>query len=130
MRKMNFNAVDKALENLHQVDYPKVITSETAMLSAMRGAPDGFVTDVLEKILAGFGDELPVSAFTIDGTFPTGTSQYEKSGPWWDARSSRSGRTADRDRQCHPPITILTRGQSLSRRNSTGGADYYRRFSR
>ncbi len=87
--KMNFNAVDKALENLFQVDYPKAVTSETQMLSAMRGAPEGFVTDVLEKILAGFGDELPVSAFTVDGTFPTGTTQYEKSGiadfiPVWD----------------------------------------------
>ncbi len=87
--KMNFNAVDKSLENLFQVDYPKAVTSETQMLSAMRGAPEGFVTDVLEKILAGFGDELPVSAFTVDGTFPTGTTQYEKSGiadfiPVWD----------------------------------------------
>jgi pyruvate-ferredoxin/flavodoxin oxidoreductase len=87
--KMNFNAVDKALENLHQVDYPKVASSEKQLLSAMRNAPDGFVTEVLEKILAGFGDELPVSAFTVDGTFPTGTSQYEKSGiadfiPVWD----------------------------------------------
>ncbi|MBF2708716.1 pyruvate:ferredoxin (flavodoxin) oxidoreductase [Flavobacterium soyangense] len=87
--KMNFNAVDKALENLHQVDYPKVASSKKQMLSAMRNAPDGFVTEVLEKILAGFGDELPVSAFTVDGTFPTGTSQYEKSGiadfiPVWD----------------------------------------------
>jgi pyruvate-ferredoxin/flavodoxin oxidoreductase len=87
--KMNFNAVDKSLENLHRVDYPKVATSEKMMLSAMRNAPDGFVTEVLEKILAGFGDELPVSAFSVDGTFPTGTSQYEKSGiadfiPVWD----------------------------------------------
>ncbi|WP_281239143.1 pyruvate:ferredoxin (flavodoxin) oxidoreductase [Flavobacterium praedii] len=90
--KMNFNAVDKALENLHQVDYPKVVSSEKSMLSAMRNAPDGFVTEVLEKILAGFGDDLPVSAFTVDGTFPTGTSQYEKSGiadfiPVWDDES-------------------------------------------
>ena len=87
--KMNFNAVDKALENLHQVDYPKVASSEKQLASAMKNAPDGFVTEVLEKILAGFGDELPVSAFSIDGTFPTGTSQYEKSGiadfiPIWD----------------------------------------------
>lgn len=51
--KMNFNAVDKALENLHQVDYPKVVSGGKAMLSAMRNAPDGFVTGVLEKILAG-----------------------------------------------------------------------------
>jgi pyruvate-ferredoxin/flavodoxin oxidoreductase len=86
---MNFNAVDKSLENLHLVDYPKVATSEKSMQTAMRNAPDGFVKEVLEKILAGFGDELPVSAFTVDGTFPTGTSQYEKSGiadfiPVWD----------------------------------------------
>jgi pyruvate-ferredoxin/flavodoxin oxidoreductase len=87
--KMNFNAVDKALENLHQVAYPKVATSERHLASAMKNAPDGFVTEVLEKILGGFGDDLPVSAFSIDGTFPTGTSQFEKSGiadfiPVWD----------------------------------------------
>ena len=86
---MNFNAVDKSLENLQLVDYPKVVTSKKHLLSAMRNAPAGFVTDVLEKILGGFGDELPVSAFTVDGTFPTGTTQYEKSGiadfvPVWD----------------------------------------------
>lgn len=87
--KMNFNAVDKALENLFQVEYPKVASSEKQLASAMKNAPDGFVTEVLEKILGGFGDELPVSAFTVDGTFPTGTSQFEKSGiadfiPVWD----------------------------------------------
>ncbi|NCO64472.1 MAG: pyruvate:ferredoxin (flavodoxin) oxidoreductase [Flavobacteriales bacterium] len=87
--KMNFNAVDKSLENLQKVDYPKVSSSEKELLSAMTNAPDGFVKDVLEKILAGAGDELPVSAFPVDGTFPTGTTQYEKRGiadfiPIWD----------------------------------------------
>ncbi len=87
--QMNFNAVDKSLENLQQVDYPKKVTSNTQLLSAMTNAPKGFVTEVLEKILAGKGDELPVSAFPVDGTFPTGTTQYEKSGiadfvPIWD----------------------------------------------
>ncbi|MDH5412954.1 MAG: 4Fe-4S dicluster domain-containing protein, partial [Flavobacteriaceae bacterium] len=48
-----------------------------------------FVKEVLGKILAGRGDELPVSAFPVDGTFPTGTTQYEKRGiadfiPVWD----------------------------------------------
>ncbi len=87
--EMNFNAVDKSLENLYQVDYPKKVSSERGLLSAMTDAPDGFVKDVLEKILGGHGDELPVSAFPVDGTFPTGTTQYEKSGianfiPIWD----------------------------------------------
>ncbi len=87
--QMNFNAVDKSLENLQQVEYPNAVTSEKRLQSAMKNAPDGFVTEVLEKILGGFGDELPVSAFPVDGTFPTGTTQYEKSGiadivPVWD----------------------------------------------
>src|SRR5210317_2175721 len=49
--EMNFNAVDKSLENLYQVDYPKKVSSEKGLLSAMTDAPDGFVKEVLEKIL-------------------------------------------------------------------------------
>ncbi|MEL4455712.1 pyruvate:ferredoxin (flavodoxin) oxidoreductase [Lutimonas vermicola] len=87
--QMNFNAVDKSLENLEKVDYPKNVTSKKQFVSAMTNAPDGFVTEVLQTILAGRGDELPVSAFPVDGSFPTGTTQYEKSGiaqfiPIWD----------------------------------------------
>ena len=87
--QMNFNAVDTSLANLEQVEYPKEITSDKKFLPAMTNAPDGFVKDVLEVILSGKGDELPVSAFPVDGTFPMGTSQYEKSGiadiiPIWD----------------------------------------------
>ena len=87
--QMNFNAVDKSLENLEKVDYPKKVTSKKQFVSAMTNAPDGFVTEVLQTILAGRGDELPVSAFPVDGSFPTGTTQYEKSGiahfiPIWD----------------------------------------------
>jgi pyruvate-ferredoxin/flavodoxin oxidoreductase len=87
--QMNFIAVDNSLANLQQVDYLKEVTGDKQFQSAMTNAPDGFVKEVLEKILGGFGDELPVSAFPIDGTFPVGTSQYEKSGiadfvPVWD----------------------------------------------
>lgn len=87
--QMNFNAVDKSLENLQKVDYPKKITNKWALKPMMTGTEDPFVKDILGKILAGKGDELPVSAFPVDGTFPTGTSQYEKRGiadyiPVWD----------------------------------------------
>ena len=87
--QMNFNAVDKSLENLQKVDYPKQVTSDTELKPMMTGDADPFVKEVLGKILAGKGDELPVSAFTVDGTFPTGTTQYEKRGiadkvPVWD----------------------------------------------
>ena len=86
---MNFNAVDKSLENLQKVDYPKQITSDTELKPMMTGDADPFVREVLGKILAGKGDELPVSAFPVDGTFPTGTTQFEKRGiadiiPVWD----------------------------------------------
>ena len=87
--QMNFNAVDKSLENLQKVDYPKQITSDTELKPMMTGTDDPFVKEVLGKILAGKGDELPVSAFPVDGTFPTGTTQFEKRGiadkvPVWD----------------------------------------------
>ncbi len=87
--QMNFNAVDKSLENLQKVDYPKQITSDEELKPIMTGAADPFVKEVLGRILAGKGDELPVSAFPVDGTFPTGTTQFEKRGiadrvPVWD----------------------------------------------
>ena len=87
--QMNFNAVDKSLENLQKVEYPKVVSSTAELKPMMTGTEDSFVKEVLGTILAGKGDELPVSAFPVDGTFPTGTTQYEKRGiadyvPVWD----------------------------------------------
>jgi pyruvate-ferredoxin/flavodoxin oxidoreductase len=87
--QMNFNAVDTSLQNLQKVDYPKKVTNDKALKSMMTGTDDPFVKEILGKILAGKGDELPVSAFPVDGTFPTGTTQYEKRGiadfiPVWD----------------------------------------------
>tara|TARA_R110002096_G_scaffold164503_3_gene332551 strand:+ start:12178 stop:15708 length:3531 start_codon:yes stop_codon:yes gene_type:complete len=87
--QMNFNAVDKSLENLQKVDYPKKITTDRELKPIMTGNADPFVKEVLGKILVGKGNELPVSAFSVDGTFPTGTTQYEKRGiadivPVWD----------------------------------------------
>ncbi len=88
--KMNFNAVDTSLEHLQKVSYPQKTTNDRGLKSIMSGEPDPFVKEVLGKILAGRGDELPVSFFPIDGTFPTGTTQYEKRGiadfiPIWDS---------------------------------------------
>jgi len=87
--KMNFDAVDKSLENLQKVIYPKQATNDIKLKPMMTGDADSFVKEVLGKILAGRGDELPVSAFPVDGTFPTGTTQFEKRGiadfiPVWD----------------------------------------------
>ena len=87
--QMNFNAVDKTLARLQKVDYPKQITSDKAFKPSMTPNAPKYVQEVLGTILSGKGDELPVSAFLPDGTFPMGTSQYEKRGiadfiPVWD----------------------------------------------
>jgi len=87
--QMNFNAVDSSLENLQKVEYPRHTTNEDKLVPLMTGNADDFVKEILGTILAGNGDSLPVSAFPVDGTFPTGTTQYEKRGiatvvPTWD----------------------------------------------
>jgi len=101
--KMNFDAVDQSLENLQKVVYPLKSTNNRELTPMMTGTEDPFVKEILGKILAGMGDELPVSAFPIDGTFPTGTTQYEKRGiadfiPVWD--------DADICTQCNKCVAI------------------------
>ena len=78
--EMNFNAVDKSLENLQKVEYPRHTTNENGLVPMMTENADDFVKEILGTILSGNGDSLPVSAFPVDGTFPTGTTQYEKRG--------------------------------------------------
>ena len=86
----NYAAVDKTLEHLFEVDYANQALSSIALHDAVpQSAPD-FVKNVLGKIISGDGDELPVSAFPVDGTFPTGTTKWEKRNiadliPVWDA---------------------------------------------
>jgi pyruvate-ferredoxin/flavodoxin oxidoreductase len=74
----NNAAVDQALAALHQVDVP-------AGASATRGLPDlvpatapEFVRTVTAAMMAGRGDDLPVSSLPVDGTYPSGTTAYEK----------------------------------------------------
>ncbi|HIP50368.1 MAG TPA: pyruvate:ferredoxin (flavodoxin) oxidoreductase, partial [Candidatus Pacebacteria bacterium] len=101
--QMNFNAVDKSLENLQEVDYPKKITNNLGLKPMMVPGASEFVNDVLGSILAGKGDDLPVSVFSVDGTFPTGTAKFEKRGiadfvPVWD--------DADLCTQCNKCVAI------------------------
>ncbi len=76
--QMNFNAVDQTLANLYEIDVPNEVTSQIEMLAPVpKEAPD-FVQDVTAMLIAGKGDDLPVSKMPADGTWPTGTTQYEK----------------------------------------------------
>jgi pyruvate-ferredoxin/flavodoxin oxidoreductase len=74
----NNAAVDLAVANLHQVDYPDTVTSTVKMKRTVPADAPDFVQRVTAMMLEDRGNLLPVSALPVDGTFPTGTTQYEK----------------------------------------------------
>jgi pyruvate-ferredoxin/flavodoxin oxidoreductase len=74
----NFAAVDATLAHLHKIPVPQKATSVIEMPPMVPAEAPAFVQEVTAKIMAGEGDLLPVSALPIDGTYPTGTSQWEK----------------------------------------------------
>lgn len=74
----NFEAVDQTLENLYEVKVPDQITEpKIEELGIDPKAPD-FVKNITYKMMVGKGDELPVSAIPADGTYPNGTTKWEK----------------------------------------------------
>jgi pyruvate-ferredoxin/flavodoxin oxidoreductase len=75
---MNYAAVDKALENIIEVPVPDKVTSTTGLRPPVPAHAPQFVKDVTAVMIEGKGDSLPVSAIPADGTWPTGTTQYEK----------------------------------------------------
>ena len=90
---MNLKAVDNTLAHLHEVAVAsnKVNGSGPLLPPITPNAPD-FVRNILGKIAAGDGDDLPVSAFPNDGSFPTATAQFEKRNlaleiPVWDEKT-------------------------------------------
>ncbi len=85
----NMKAVDETLAHLFEVDVPKSITSTIEMPPPFPDNAPVFERNVLGAIYGNRGDELPVSAFPVDGTFPTGTAKWEKRNlaleiPAWD----------------------------------------------
>ncbi len=91
--QMNLKAVDNTLAHLHEVAFANNKVNGTgALLPPITPNAPAFVRNVLGKIAAGFGDELPVSAFPNDGSFPTATAQFEKRNlaleiPVWDEKT-------------------------------------------
>jgi pyruvate-ferredoxin/flavodoxin oxidoreductase len=87
--KKNFDAVDSTLANLYEITVPAEITSRTTRRPSVPNDAPEFVRNVLGEIIGANGDNIPVSAFPVDGTFPTGTTQWEKRNialeiPVWD----------------------------------------------
>jgi pyruvate-ferredoxin/flavodoxin oxidoreductase len=88
--RKNFEAVDHTLAHLHEIQVPAKATSLIEMPPTVSPDAPEFVRNFTAEIIAGRGDDLPVSAFPVDGTFPTGTTQWEKRSialeiPVWDA---------------------------------------------
>lgn len=86
---MNLKAVDDTLANLFEVCVPETVSSALPMLLPVPETAPAFVRNVLGPMIARRGDQLPVSAMPIDGTYPSGTTQYEKRNlaeeiPVWD----------------------------------------------
>ena len=81
--------MDAALSHLHEVKVPAAVTSQFDLRPAVPAAAPEFVQKVTAKMVAGEGDDLPVSALPVDGTYPTATAQWEKRNialeiPEWD----------------------------------------------
>jgi pyruvate-ferredoxin/flavodoxin oxidoreductase len=76
--KKNYKAVEETLANLFEVKVPKEPSSSLEKPPAVPPQAPEFVQKLVAPIIAGEGDSLPVSLFPVDGTFPTGTAQWEK----------------------------------------------------
>lgn len=85
----NIAAVDRAVEELHEVPLGDRVTSTLGLRPPVPDHVPDFVRRVTARLISGDGDLLPVSALPVDGTFPTGTTKYEKRAiaqeiPVWD----------------------------------------------
>ncbi len=90
--EMNNLAVDNALANLYEVDVPTSAQGTGSMRPVVKGDFDDFVKEITARIISGEGDSLPVSAMPADGTWPSGTTQYQKRNialevPVWDSNT-------------------------------------------
>ena len=74
----NHEAVDASLAHLHEVQVPASATGQRELIPPVPSDAPSFVREVTATMLAGRGDELPVSALPADGSYPSGTTRYEK----------------------------------------------------
>ncbi|NOZ72693.1 MAG: pyruvate:ferredoxin (flavodoxin) oxidoreductase [Chloroflexi bacterium] len=85
----NYAAVDAALAHLHELPVPEKATSTLELPPVVPPEAPEFVQKVTATMIAGDGDLLPVSALPADGTYPSGTTRWEKRNialevPVWD----------------------------------------------
>lgn len=76
--EQNFAAVDAALSHLHEVTIPDSASSTRPLDDVVPQDAPPFVREVTAQMMRGHGDDLPVSAMPIDGTYPSATACFEK----------------------------------------------------
>jgi pyruvate-ferredoxin/flavodoxin oxidoreductase len=76
--KRNHAAVDAAVAALHRIEHPRRVTTSRRVPPPVPGDAPEFVRTVTAAMMSGHGDDLPVSALPVDGTYPSGTTAYEK----------------------------------------------------
>ena len=76
--QLNFKAVDASLDHLYKVEIPTSTSNERGMQAMVPAHAPQFVQEVTAPMLAGHGDDLPVSMIPVDGTYPSGTAAFEK----------------------------------------------------
>jgi pyruvate-ferredoxin/flavodoxin oxidoreductase len=74
----NFKVVDDSLKNLYEVKVPATATSTSSLSASVPAEAPDFVQKITAVLLAGDGDLLPVSMLPVDGTYPSGTTKWEK----------------------------------------------------
>ena len=100
MIERNFAAIDRSLAALARVEVPASVSSACARGAArVPTTPPTSCSGSPRVLLAGDGDQLPVSALPVDGTFPPGTAKYEKRAiaktiPIWDPTSASTAASA------------------------------------
>ncbi|MGK7940600.1 MAG: pyruvate:ferredoxin (flavodoxin) oxidoreductase [Crocosphaera sp.] len=77
--QMNMTAVDAALDHLHEVTIPTSVDNNAPDINdPIPDTAPAFIRDVLGKMMARQGEDIPVSALPCDGTYPSGTAKWEK----------------------------------------------------
>jgi pyruvate-ferredoxin/flavodoxin oxidoreductase len=76
--RKNFEAVDHTIAHLYEIKVPATASSTFDLKAVVPPHAPGFVQNVTAMMMAGRGDELPVSALPVDGTYPSGTTKWEK----------------------------------------------------
>jgi pyruvate-ferredoxin/flavodoxin oxidoreductase len=76
--QQNFHAVDATLAHLHEVTEKPIMDHQSDFPVVVPAAAPAFVQEVTAMMMDGRGDQLPVSAMPADGTYPSGTTQWEK----------------------------------------------------